>query len=257
MEHQVVADLAICIVAAWIFGVVAQVFRQPLLLGYLLAGFVIGPVGTGMIKERHSIETISSLGLILLLFLIGLEIDLKKIKSAGRLILVTSLAQIFGCWALGTAFFYGLGFAFSPGRLDALYLGIACALSSTVIIVKILYEKRELDTLQGRITLGVLVLQDLVAILFLAIQPNLNNPGIGILLSSAAKVALLLALAFVASRFALPPVFRAVARMPELVLVGAIAWCFLIAGTAMPSATKKRVTKKSRRLVSLAAISRV
>ena len=78
MEHQVVADLAICIVAAWIFGVVAQVFRQPLLLGYLLAGFVIGPVGTGMIKERHSIETISSLGLILLLFLIGLEIDLKK-----------------------------------------------------------------------------------------------------------------------------------------------------------------------------------
>src|SRR5688572_11080128 len=157
-----------------------------------------------MIKERHSIETISSLGLILLLFLIGLEIDLKKIKSAGRLILVTSLAQIFGCWALGTAFFYGLGFAFSPGRLHALYLGIACALSSTVIIVKILYEKRELDTLQGRITLGILVLQDIFAILFLAVQPSLADLQISVVVLSIARVAALVATALVLSRYILP-----------------------------------------------------
>jgi len=232
MEHQFVGDLAICIVAAWIFGVAAQSFRQPLILAYLVAGFVIGPVGTGLIQDKHSIETISGIGLILLLFLIGLEIDLKKIRSAGRLILVTSLIQIFGCCAIGILVFRAFGFSLNAGNLDALYLGFATALSSTVIIIKLLYEKRELDTLPGRITLGVLVLQDLVAILFLAIQPNLTNPGIGILLTSAGKVLLLLALAFVASRFALPPIFKAVARMPELVLVGAIAWCFLIAGTA-------------------------
>lgn len=232
MEHQVVGDLAICIVAAWIFGVAAHALRQPLLLGYLIAGFVIGPVGTRLVHERQSIESISGIGLILLLFLIGLEIDLKKIKSAGRLILVTSLAQIFGSWMLGVLFFWALGFPLGDGKLDALYLGVATALSSTVIIVKLLYEKRELDTLQGRITLGVLVLQDLVAIMFLAIQPNLTNPGIGILMTSAGKVLVLLIIAFTASRFALPPIFKAVARLPELVLVGAIAWCFLIAGTA-------------------------
>lgn len=232
MEHNVISELAICIVAAWIFGVVAQALRQPLLLAYLVAGFLVGPAGFGLIKEKESIHTISEIGLILLLFLIGLEIDLKKILGTGRLIVGTALAQILGSWFLGVAFFWALGFPATGTNLDAMYLGIAAALSSTVIIVKLLYEKHELDTLQGRLTLGVLVLQDLVAILFLAIQPNLTNPGPAILLGSLAKVVVLMGIAFTASRYALPPIFRSVARLPELVLVGAIAWCFLIAGVA-------------------------
>jgi Kef-type K+ transport system membrane component KefB len=193
---------------------------------------MVGPVGFGLIKDKDSIHTISEIGLILLLFLIGLEIDLKKILSTGRLILGTALAQILGSWFLGVIFFWLLGFPASGTQLDAMYLGIAAALSSTVIIVKLLHEKHELDTLQGRLTLGVLVLQDLVAILFLAIQPNLTNPGPAILLGSLGKVIALMAIAFTASRYALPPIFKLVARLPELVLIGAIAWCFLIAGTA-------------------------
>src|SRR5262245_47620991 len=110
MEHHVVFDLAICIVAAWLFGVIAQVLRQPLILAYLAAGLTIGPVGLKMVSARGSIETISSLGLLLLLFLIGLEIDLKKIVSTGRLIIFTSLAQIFGSFAIGLAFFWAVGF---------------------------------------------------------------------------------------------------------------------------------------------------
>ena len=108
--------------------------------------------------------------------MIGLEIDLKRIVSAGRAIVLTSVIQFVGGAALGVALFAGLGFAFGGGQLDALYLGVAAALSSTVIIVKILYDKRELNTLGGRITLGILVIQDLFAILFLALQPNLKNP---------------------------------------------------------------------------------
>ena len=102
------------------------------------------------------------------------------------------------------------------------------ALSSTVIIVKVLYEKQELDTLTGRITLGVLVLQDLAAILFLAVQPNLENLAASVLLLSLVRVVLLVAVALVVSRFVLPVIFRRVARSPELVQVGALAWCFLI-----------------------------
>jgi Kef-type K+ transport system membrane component KefB len=232
MENHVVFDLAICIVAAWIFGVVAQALRQPLLLAYLIAGITVGPVGLKLVSARESIETISAIGLILLLFLIGLEIDLKKIMSTGRLIIVTALAQIFGCFLLALAFFRLAGFSLGERRLDALYLAVGVALSSTVIIVKLLYEQRQLDTLQGRITLGVLVLQDLVAIFFLAVQPNLTEPSLKVLLPSLGRVIILIAIAFLASRYALPPVFKAVARLPELVLVGAIAWCFLIAGTA-------------------------
>ena len=110
-----------------------------------------------------------------MLFMIGLEIDLKKIIRAGNVILVTSAAQIFGCFALGLGLFLLIGIPLGDGRFDALYLAAAVALSSTVIIVKVLYDKLELDTLPGRITLGVLVVQDLFAILFLAIQPSLND----------------------------------------------------------------------------------
>jgi Kef-type K+ transport system membrane component KefB len=212
--------------------VLAQALRQPLLLAYLAGGFLIGPAGLKIVHAKQSIETISEIGLILLLFLIGLEIDLKKIASTGRLILVTAVVQVAGCFALGLIFFRLSGFPLGGGQLDALYLAVAAAMSSTVIIVKLLYEKRELDTLQGRLTLGVLVLQDLATILFLAIQPNLNNPTAGVLLSSLVKVLLLVAIAFAASRYALPPIFKSVARLPELVLIGAVAWCFLIAGTA-------------------------
>ena len=105
-------------------------------------------------------------------------------------------------------------------------------MSSTVIIVKILSDKHELETLAGRITLGVLVLQDIATILFLAVQPNLNNPAIGVMLLALGKVLLLMLVAYVASRFMLPPIFKFVARLPELMLVGALAWCFALAGFA-------------------------
>jgi Kef-type K+ transport system membrane component KefB len=232
MDHGVIHDLAICIVAAWLLAVLAQVLRQPLILAYLIAGFLIGPVGFRLVMSQQSIATISQVGLILLLFLIGLEIDLKKILGTGKLIIATSTVQILGGCALGIFFFRALGYPLGGGSFDALYLGIAAALSSTVIIIKVLYEKHELDTLPGRLTLGVLVLQDLFAILFLALQPNLKDAGPWILLISLAKIALLMALAFGASRYALPILFRTVARAPEVVLIGAIGWCFLIAGLA-------------------------
>jgi len=230
MEQGLVNDIAISIIAAWILAVLSQVLRQPVLLAYLVAGFIIGPHGFKWITDSQNISTISGIGLSLLLFMIGLEIDLKKMLSAGRVILLTAAAQIFGCVLLGWIVFDLLGPA--TNRLEALYLGVAAAMSSTVIIVKILYDKRELETLPGRVTLGVLVLQDIAVISFLAIQPNLKNPAAGLLALAMGKAILLVAVAFLASRFVLPPVFRAVARLPELVLVGAVAWCLALAGFA-------------------------
>src|SRR5665213_1385053 len=157
MEHGLVTDIAICIIAAWIVAVVMKVLRQPLLLAYLVAGFAIGPNGFRWVTNAESIQTISTIGLSLLLFMIGLEIDLKKMLSAGRAITLTAGVQILGCVLTGWIVFGLLGPA--KNHLEALYLAVAAAMSSTVIIVKILYDKRELETLAGRITLGVLVLQ--------------------------------------------------------------------------------------------------
>jgi len=217
---------------AWVLAIVAQLLRQPLILAYLVAGFAVGPNAIGFVADQESIQTISELGLILLLFMIGLEIDLKKMLGAGKAITVTSGLQILGGTFFGILVFMMCGFPLRPGQMDSLYLGVATALSSTVIVVKLLYDKRELDTLPGRLTLGLLVLQDLFAILFLAVQPNLGDPRLALILGSCVKVVVLVSVAFAASRFALPPLFRAVARLPELVLVGALAWCFLVAALA-------------------------
>jgi len=230
MEHGLVTDIAICIIAAWVVAVISQVARQPLLLAYLVAGFAVGPHGFQWVTNPDSIQTISEIGLSLLLFMIGLEIDLKRMLSAGRVITFTALAQIIGCTVLGWLVFNFIGPA--QNKLEAIYLAIAAAMSSTVIIVKILYDKRELETLAGRITLGVLVLQDVFVILFLAIQPNLKNPAIAPLVLALGKVILLLSVAFLTSRFALPKIFKQIARLPELVLVGALAWCLALAGFA-------------------------
>lgn len=230
METSLVSDIAICIIAAWVIAVISQVAKQPLLLAYLVAGFVVGPHGFQWVTEVHSIETISSIGLSLLLFMIGLEIDLRKMLNAGKVITLTALSQIVGCLILGWVFFKFIGPASTT--LEAIYLAVAAAMSSTVIIVKILYDKRELETLAGRITLGILVLQDLATILFLAVQPNLKHPTVGVFALAFRNVGILVVVAFVVSRYVLPPVFRYVARLPELVLVGALAWCFLLAGLA-------------------------
>src|SRR5215204_1480580 len=226
--HELIGDITLCILFAWVLGLLAHFSRQPLILAYLIAGFFIGPFGMGWVKSQESINVISELGLIFMLFMIGLEIDLKKIIRAGPVILFAAGGQLIGGCLLGILFFMGIGLSLGGGKFDALYLTIACALSSTVIIVKVLYEKRELDTLPGRITLGVLVLQDIFAILFLAVQPSLANLQVSVILISIARVGVLVATALVLSRYVLPRLFHQIARRPELILLDALAWCFLI-----------------------------
>src|SRR6195952_4355202 len=226
--HELIRDITLCILFAWVLGLLAHFFRQPLILAYLIAGFLIGPFGAGWVKSQESISVISELGLIFMLFMIGLEIDLKKIVRAGKVILFAAGGQLIGGCLLGILFFMAIGLSMGSDHFDALYLCIACALSSPVIIVKVLSEKRELDTLPGRITLGVLVLQEIFAILFLAVQPSLANLEISVILISIGRVGVLVATALLLSRYVLPKLFHQIARRPELILLGALAWCFLI-----------------------------
>ena len=141
MEHSLVTDIAICIIAAWVVAV-ASVRRcaSLSLLAYLVAGFAIGPNGLKWITNAQSIQKQSpEIGLALLLFMIGLEIDLKKMLSAGRVITLTAGAQILGCVIISWIIFGLIGPAID--HLEALYLAVAAAMSSTVIIVKILYGR--------------------------------------------------------------------------------------------------------------------
>jgi Kef-type K+ transport system membrane component KefB len=232
-ETTILSDIGTAIVAATVLALVARWVRQPLILAYLLAGVAVGPeMGLGLVRDRETIGLISEVGLILLLFIIGLEMDLQKLLGAGRPLVLTGLLQAPLCALLGTVFAVGAGMALGGGRFDAAYAGVCLALSSTMIVVKLLYDQHELMTQPGRVTLGILVFQDVWAILVLAVQPSLMNPSLLTLAASLGKGALLVAASLLASRHLLPRVFAFIAKVPELLLVTALAWCFLVSGVA-------------------------
>jgi len=229
---DLLSTIGICIAAAALLALVGWRLRQPLILAYLLTGVIIGPHLLNYVGDPASISAVAEIGLILLLFIIGLEIDLKKLASAGAPVLLTGGLQVPICIALGLGFFYALGFRSQKGDYALLYLAATMSLSSTLVVVKLLYDKFEIDTLPGRITLGVLVIQDLWAVVMLAIQPNLESPTFLPLALSLLKGAALVLIGLVVAKNLLPHLFRAVAKAPELVLVSALAWCFFLAAIA-------------------------
>ena len=226
-------DLGVAVLAATVLGLVAHFLRQPVILGYLVAGAIVGPeVGFAWVHELSSIDTISEIGLILLLFIIGLEMDLGRLKSSGKELLVTGLGQFPLCVAVGLPTFVMFGYSLTGADRQGLYLALIAALSSTAIVVKLLYDRFELDTKAGRITVGVLVVQDLYAILVLACQPNFSDPSPWPLVKALGASAALLVFGFVISRVVLSRLFTAIARSPELVVATSLGWCVAVAGAA-------------------------
>jgi Kef-type K+ transport system membrane component KefB/voltage-gated potassium channel Kch len=234
MHPDIITQIAAAIVVATVFGLIARALKQPLILAYVAAGILVGPTqGFGWV-DPHLIEPISELGLILLLFMIGLEIDLKKLKDSGKPLLAVGTGQFVICVVLGLLVMPWLGFHNGNGKYDALYLAVAAALSSTMIVVKLLYDKFELDTVPGRATLGILVFQDIWAILFLAIQHDLSKPSVFPIALSLGKGVGLVVMALAISRYVLPVLFQRIAKIPELMLVTALGWCF---GVSMMAST--------------------
>jgi len=226
-------DIALGIIFAALLAHLAHRIRQPLLLGYIAGGILLGPnLGLGLVSSEASIELIAEIGLILLLFIIGLEIDLRELRRLGRSMLGLGVAQFVINALLGLCFFAWLGYAWGDGSFDLLYLAVVTSLSSTLIVVKLLHDKFELKLLPGRLTLGVLVVQDIWAILFMAVQPDLADPGVLNIAQSVGSGVLLVVAAFAVSRYILARLLDAAAQWPELVLISAVAWCFGLSGFA-------------------------
>lgn len=227
--HGILEDIGIVIIAATLVGIVVHRLRQPAVLGYLVAGAFIGPeLGFKLVSEPASIETISEIGLILLLFVIGLEMNLGAVVSSGVQLAVAGVGQFLLCVLLGLGFFPLLGYGFNGN----LYLAVLCALSSTAVVVKLLHDKAQSDTMAGRITLGILVIQDVWAIIVLSLQPNFAAAGVAPLVLAVAKGALLLGACFILSKYALRYVYESMAASPEMVVAASMGWCALVAGGA-------------------------
>ncbi|MDX2130374.1 MAG: cation:proton antiporter [Chloroherpetonaceae bacterium] len=243
MHHgDLLSAIAVSVISATALAFIARFLKLPLLVAYIVAGVVIGPkIGFGWVQSEEQIQSISEIGLILLLFIIGLEIDLKKLFKAGKAVAITGLLQAPIAAAITAAILWLVGFRNQNGQFELFYLSFGLSISSTMIVVKALYEKHELDTIAGRITLGVLVFQDIWAIIFLAVQPNLQNPEVLTLLGSFGKGVALVVFCLLLSKYVLPSLFNTIAKMPEFMLVASLAWCFLVASLATLAGLSKEM----------------
>lgn len=227
-----VADLGLCLVAAGLLSVAFVRLRIPAIAALLGAGVVLGPAGLEAVKDRASIDTIANLGLTLLLFVIGLEVNLKSLLASGRTLVVTGLVQVPLTLAVGFGAFFVIGltgWSLVQGVYPALYLGVACAFSSTLLVVKYLQEHLRMDTVAGRLCVGLLVFQDIWAIVFLALQPSFTHPSLTPILLTFVGTFALLGVAIGVARLVLARAFQVVSRSPELVVTVALGWCFGVA----------------------------
>jgi Kef-type K+ transport system membrane component KefB/Trk K+ transport system NAD-binding subunit len=235
MHSYLPQDIGLCIVVATALAYLARWARQPLLLAYIAAGVLIGPVGFGFISDAASIQALAEIGLVFLLFIVALEIDVRKLAESGWVALAATLVQVSGSVLLAWGAARLLGYQ----GLPAIYLGVVAAFSSTMIVVKHLADRSELGTLPGRVILAILLVQDVLAVVALAVQPNLGGAsGAQSSLALALSLALMKGVALVggvllAGRFALPILLRSVALSPEIVMVSGVSWCFLVCWVAM------------------------
>jgi Kef-type K+ transport system membrane component KefB len=245
MEHHGVSlltDIAYGIIFATILSHLARILKQPLILGYVLGGVILGKeIGLGLVTSEDSIELISEIGLILLLFIIGLEINLSELAKMGKTMFTLGCIQFFFCLGISILCFQYYSFNFEKTNFTILYIGIALSLSSTLIVVKLLQDKLEISTVSGKLTIGVLVLQDIWAILFMGLQPNLLNPEIVLILNSILIIIVLIISSFATSRYILKRIFASSANRPELILLTSISWCFFVTGLAQKFGLSKEM----------------
>lgn len=225
------AEVAALLVLAAVVGLIGLVLRQPLIVSFIAVGLIAGPSALDLVHADEQITLLSQLGIAILLFLVGIKLDTKLIRSLGTVSLLTGLGQVAFTATFG--FLIGLGLGFDA--LTSLYVAIALTFSSTIIIVKLLSDKREIDALHGQIALGFLIVQDLVVVLALialsAIGVGAAGDGHGagtigsVLLAGLAMVAVVA----VFIRFIANPLTAKLAHAPELLLIFAIAQAAMFA----------------------------
>ncbi len=230
---SLVRDIGICIMLAGVLAIVFTRLKIPELAAFLVAGVLVGPSGAEMVTDPANIGTISELGLILLLYLIGLEIDVRKLLESGRVLILSGLLQyplcvLFGVVLTKLLVWFGFGGELLSGGYAPIYIGFVLAASSTLLVVKLFQETFQLDTEVGRVALGLLIFQDIWAIGVIAIQPNFNAPEATPILLSFMGIAALALFAGLVAKYIIPIGFKWVAKKPEVVFASSISWCFLI-----------------------------
>ncbi|WP_138440651.1 MULTISPECIES: cation:proton antiporter family protein [Marinobacter] len=232
MLENVFTQIGIILGLAVIGGGLAQMLRQPLIVAFIAVGIVLGPSATGMVAHSSEVELFARLGIALLLFIVGLKLDLHIIRTVGPVALASGLGQVVFTSVIG----YLIAIMLGMSPVTALYVAVALTFSSTIIIVKLLTDKREVDSLHGRIAVGFLIVQDIVVVLVMIGLTAFGQADAGVHLGwEAAKVlikgALMLTVVALLMRYVLPGLLHRLAHSQELLMLFAIAWAVLGAVT--------------------------
>ncbi|OYT43555.1 MAG: hypothetical protein B6U88_00625 [Candidatus Aenigmarchaeota archaeon ex4484_56] len=213
--------IGIIIIFSTFLGYIAKLLKQPTIIAYLIAGVILGPYGLSILSSKEEILFLSELGIAFLLFIVGLELNLWKLKKLGKEIIIVSLIQIIIIF-LSTYLIFNRLF----NQIEALYLGISAAFSSTMIVVKYLSDKKKIGSLQGRLTTGILIIQDIVIIIIFSLLPNMFNPISIELLKLAINGIGLLCIAIVLNKLLFPFILRDAAKTRELFFLVSISTAF-------------------------------
>jgi len=226
--EQIFIQLAIILLVAFVVSYIANLFKQPIIIGYIIAGILISPFIIRLGVSTDLINILSKFGIAFLLFIVGLHLNPKAIKEIGVSSLVIGLFQIILTFAFSfLVSFKLLGF----GIIASIYIGIALSFSSTILIMKLLSERQNLDSLYAKITIGILIIQDIVAagvLMFISStsgENSFSNFAFANLIGGFGLIALLFLLGY----FVLPLFTKNIAKSQELLFLFSICWCFIVA----------------------------
>jgi Kef-type K+ transport system membrane component KefB len=226
-------EFALLLIITTVLGAIAVRLRQPVLIAYIAVGILLGPAGFSLVTAHDQIDLLAQIGITVLLFVVGLKLDLRHIRHIGPVALATGLGQL----SFTIVFGFFIVLALGKGWLEALYIAVALTFSSTIIIVKLLSDKRELDSLHGRIAVGFLIVQDLAVVIAMMVMSGLGGmgeegvSGMTLALTLLARLGGAALLLYVLMRYVLPRIVDTLARSQELLMIFAIAW-----GTALAAA---------------------
>ena len=226
---DIFTEMAVLLLLAAAVGAIGTRLRQPLIVAFIAVGILVGPSALGWVSANDQVDLLAKLGITLLLFVVGLKLDLQIIRTMGPVALATGLGQVF----FTSVFGYLIALSFGMAHITALYVAVALTFSSTIIIVKLLSDKKEVDTLHGRIALGFLIVQDLVVVLAMIGLNALNETSTASTLGSGWRIVLngALFLFFIAliTRYLLPRLLQILSRSQELLVLFGIAWAVSLA----------------------------
>ncbi len=224
LPQTLLTDIALIIVIATVLAYIARILKQPLIAAYAIAGIILGPLGLSLVTDTNAIRAISDIGIIFLLFIVGLQINLSKLKNIGLVATLGGTLQVALTFLLGFIATKLIGFS----NINATYAGLAVAFSSTMIVIKLLSDMEELNSLHGRIMIGLLLMQDALVIIplsFLAL-PQFSIAPILILL---VKIIGLIGIAYLTQKFIINKLFHYAAKSAELLFLISLTFCFFFA----------------------------